>query len=315
MSLGSGAATLSGGLISDSIIESLGVTEIQVNDATSAPGAMFQITNSQVTSCGNGAGAGLGAGNKAGCLFVNQNNQWSSSHTFYGFVGASNSAHNIWCDTGTICTFMGDYINYATNAGIAEIALNAATLNLTDTGVINSGAGGFGIVTSTGTNNINLKGASTKLTTVTAANAISCSAGSTCNYYDTPGVTVSGLTGTGTFNQWSSGYAWGTACATGNWALTSGWGTSSIASVGTGGDSHRCHVTITGAAGAAGPVLTWTYPKAYLQAPGGCQITGGGATTDLTSGRQTSISATSTAFTFTGTPSAQTYVFDVACGP
>lgn len=120
-----------------------------------------------------------------------------------------------------------------------------------------------------------------------------------------------GLTQTGGSIFGSSSIT-GTACATGNWALTSGWGTSSIASVTAGGDSHRCQVVITGAAGAAGPVLTWTFPKAYLQAPGSCQISFNGTLTGESTGVPTK---TSVAFTFTGTPSAQTYNLDASCGP
>ena len=108
----------------------------------------------------------------------------------------------------------------------------------------------------------------------------------------------------------------GTACATGNWALTSGWGTSSIASVTAGGDSHRCQVVITGAAGSASPVLTWTFPTAYKNAPGSCMLTGyPGVAANLTGVSTGAPGATNVAFTFTGTPVAQTYRFDVACGP
>lgn len=103
----------------------------------------------------------------------------------------------------------------------------------------------------------------------------------------------------------------GTSCATGNFALTSGWGTSSVASVAAGGDNHGCHVTITGAAGAAGPVLTWTYPTTPLSAPGSCHLVGvSGTLTGVATGTP---GATTVAFTFAGTPSAQTYVFDVGC--
>jgi hypothetical protein len=315
LSLGSGAATLSGGVISDSIFETLGATEVQVNDSTSAPGAMFQITNSQITGCGNTAGGGLGAGSKAGCLFVNSNNVWSSSHSYYGFMGPVANAHMIWCDTGTTCSFFGDYINYQTHTGDAEIVVSGATLTLTDTGVQNPTTGGFGIVANGGTTNtINLRGAATKVTTTTAANALSCAATSVCNYYDTPGVTVSGGTIGGTFNQFSSGYVMnGTGCATGNFALTSGWGTSTVASAS--GTSQYCHMTITGAAGAAGPVLTWTFPHAFIVAPTSCQLTGAGTDASLTTVRLTSLSATAAGFTFTGTPTAVTYTFDISCGP
>jgi hypothetical protein len=105
----------------------------------------------------------------------------------------------------------------------------------------------------------------------------------------------------------------GTACALGNWALTSGWGTSSITSVTAGGDSHRCQVVITGAAGSVNPVLTWTFPTPYTVAPGSCQISFSGTLTGESTGAPTT---TSVAFTFiNGTPSAQTYRLDASCGP
>jgi hypothetical protein len=134
-----------------------------------------------------------------------------------------------------------------------------------------------------------------------------------------PGTCIDGggNTFSGSFGDFvSSNSIGGTACVTGNWALTSGWGASAIASVTAGGDSHRCQVVITGAAGAASPVLTWTFPKAYLtgtpQLPGSCQITFNGTLTGESTGAPT---ATSVAFTFTGTPSAQTYRLDASCGP
>lgn len=100
-------------------------------------------------------------------------------------------------------------------------------------------------------------------------------------------------------------------CATGNFALTSGWGTSSLASVAANGNILGCHLTITGAAGTAGPVLTWTYPSAPIVAPSSCHLSGpSGTLTGVSTGTP---GATTVAFTFTGTPSAQTYVFDIGC--
>lgn len=140
------------------------------------------------------------------------------------------------------------------------------------------------------------------------------SAAATLNYFDggLNKYAATALSNSGTFNQFGSLSTTGTACATGNWALTSGWGTSSITSVTAGGDSHRCQVVITGAAGAASPVLTWTFPTAYVVAPGSCQISFNGTLTGESTGAP---SATSVAFTFTGTPSAQTYRLDASCGP
>lgn len=106
-------------------------------------------------------------------------------------------------------------------------------------------------------------------------------------------------------------------CVTANWALTSGWGTSTVASVGTNGNSHRCKVNITGAAGAASPVLTWTFPTAYPNvAPTSCTITQVGGTFGvLTNPVVGTPTGGSVAFTFSGTPAANTYIFDVSCGP
>jgi hypothetical protein len=101
-------------------------------------------------------------------------------------------------------------------------------------------------------------------------------------------------------------------CATGNFALTSGWGASSVTSVAANGNIQGCHVTIAGAAGAASPVLTWTYPTTPpLTAPGSCHLSGASGT--LTGVSTGTPGATTVAYTFTGTPSAQTYIFDVGC--
>jgi len=118
--------------------------------------------------------------------------------------------------------------------------------------------------------------------------------------------------GAGTLNTFGvDNTGLGTVCATGNFALTSGWGTSSVSSVAANGSIKGCHVTITGAAGAAGPVLTWTYPAAPIAAPGSCHLVGvSGTLTGVVVGTP---GATTVAFTFADTPSAQTYVFDVGC--
>jgi hypothetical protein len=117
------------------------------------------------------------------------------------------------------------------------------------------------------------------------------------------------ITGGSVFGITNSATA--TACATGNFALTSGWGTSSVASVAANGNILGCHVTITGAAGSSGPVLTWTYPVAPILAPGSCHLSGpSGTLTGVSAGTP---GTTTVAFTFTGTPSAQTYSFDVGC--
>lgn len=129
--------------------------------------------------------------------------------------------------------------------------------------------------------------------------------------------TGNNITNAGLANSFSgpvfgiSNTAAGTVCATGNFALTSGWGTSSVTSVATNGNIQGCHVTITGAAGSAGPVLTWTYPAAPIIAPPSCHLIG--TTASLTGVQVGTPGATSVAFTFVGTPTAVTYQFDVGC--
>lgn len=114
-----------------------------------------------------------------------------------------------------------------------------------------------------------------------------------------------------------SASATGTASSTANWATTSGWGTTSKNSAV--GDSHRTVVSLTTTvSGSASPVLTWTFPTPYpLAAPSSCAvIQTGGTFGTLTNPVPSSLTTTSVAFTFSGTPTAtQTYIFDVSCGP
>jgi len=111
--------------------------------------------------------------------------------------------------------------------------------------------------------------------------------------------------------------AGGTKLATSNVGLTSGWGTSSVASVAPFSNSHRGRFTITGAAGSPSPTLTLTFPTAYpLIAPASCNLYEN--TTDiatLTSVASGTPTLTNVVFTFAGTPGAATYIFDYECGP
>jgi hypothetical protein len=121
---------------------------------------------------------------------------------------------------------------------------------------------------------------------------------------------------TNTGGWFGSGSVSGTALVTGNVGLTSGWGTSTVASVAAGSDSHRGRFTITGAAGAANPTLTLTFPFPYFVPPASCSLFEN--TTDLatlTSVASGAPSTTSVLFTFAGTPAAVTYIFDYQCGP
>lgn len=103
--------------------------------------------------------------------------------------------------------------------------------------------------------------------------------------------------------------------ATSNIGLTSGWGASTVATAV--GDSHRGRFTITGAAGAATPTLTLTFPAPYFVAPASCQLieTGANDLASLTNPVSAAASTSSVLFTLTGTPVAVTYQFDYDCGP
>jgi hypothetical protein len=153
--------------------------------------------------------------------------------------------------------------------------------------------------------------------TATGTNNRLANTGASDFIYDESGNTITNGTVASTFAGPVYGItnsALGTKCATGNFALTSGWGTSTIASVTANGSILGCQITITGAAGLANPVLTWTYPVApgWGIGPASCHISGGGQGT-LTGAQAGTPGATSVAYTFTGTPSVQTYIFDVGC--
>ena len=124
---------------------------------------------------------------------------------------------------------------------------------------------------------------------------------------------------THTVNNLSSWFrsvsASGTTLATSNIGLTSGWGTSSVATAT--GDSHEGRFTITGAAGSAGPTLTLTFPTAYWVAPASCVLfpTGANDSTDFSNVIAGTPTTTSVLFTFTGTSTAVTLQYDYKCGP
>jgi hypothetical protein len=142
---------------------------------------------------------------------------------------------------------------------------------------------------------------------------------STGKFFDDCGITFGGAAPF--VNQGGSVFgtctATGTASAVGNWALTSGWGSTSVTSAL--GDSHRTLLRLTTAAtGSANPVLTWTFPQAYPTiAPVSCVLTllggtGSGLTLPFVPDTP---SKTSVAWTLGGTPGKGTYIFDANCGP
>ena len=248
----------------------------------------------------------------------------------YGFTSGSSGTPPIVTTNaaGSVAQFDGDVNPYQTGAGQSLISAQGAGLTvLNGVTFINSGAGKFGVGTFSG-GNINIRDS---IITCTGCTAIAVGNGGKIQMNGGSVVTgtvalqtiVGGTlyqngmdkyTGTVTNSGTIIGAqnsATATACTTGNFALTSGWGTSSIASVTAGGNILGCHVSVTGAAGSAGPVLTWTYPAAPLIAPASCHLIG--TTASLPTVSVGTPGATNVAFTFTRTPVAVTYTFDVGC--
>lgn len=104
----------------------------------------------------------------------------------------------------------------------------------------------------------------------------------------------------------------GTSQVAGNIALTSGWSTSTVGTVS--GASQRMQWTVTVAGTpAANPVITVTFPTAFLQAPL-CQYEQEGGTFGVVTNPTITETATTATLTFAGTPvAAQTYVMNLAC--
>lgn len=129
-------------------------------------------------------------------------------------------------------------------------------------------------------------------------------------------ITITGGSNSLSGNWFGTSSASGTPLVTGNIGLTSGWGTSSVASVAANSDSRRGSFTITGAAGSANPTLTLTFPTPFIVAPPSCTLWFGssGATTDFTNVFASAPSTTSVVFNLIGTPTAVSIVFDYSCG-
>jgi hypothetical protein len=109
----------------------------------------------------------------------------------------------------------------------------------------------------------------------------------------------------------------GTADASGNHALTSGWGTANVNTVAGYTKDVRFTISITGGAPAASPVLTDTFATNFIAAPqGGCTLTQTGGTFGVLSNPVPSaLTANGIAWTFTGTPvNGQSYTFARHCG-
>ena len=104
----------------------------------------------------------------------------------------------------------------------------------------------------------------------------------------------------------------GTAQTAGNIALTSGWGTSTVGTVSGNTKAEKWTVSVTGIPGAS-PVITVTFPTAFLVAPI-CSIQQVGGTFTLLNPAITS-TVTAATITWSGTPVAtQSYIFALNCG-
>jgi hypothetical protein len=129
--------------------------------------------------------------------------------------------------------------------------------------------------------------------------------------------------GTETYYFSSGGVLFGSCSITGlapiaaNYALTSGWGTSSVGTI-TGDARHSQFTITTTVTGSASPVLTYTFPTenglpGFLIAPS-CTLIQDGGTFSTLSNPSHVITATTDTITFTGTPTAsQSYTFVEDC--
>jgi hypothetical protein len=106
----------------------------------------------------------------------------------------------------------------------------------------------------------------------------------------------------------------GTAQTAGNIALTSGWGTSTVGTVSGNTKAQRWIVTAAGVP-AAGPVITNTFPKAFLNGMVPlCTLQQEGGTFGVLTNPVITTTNTTATITFTGTPvAAQTYTFVLHC--
>jgi hypothetical protein len=189
---------------------------------------------------------------------------------------------------------------------------STSTLQLNGGFVFNTIAGGGFAIVNNGTSHV-------RNSSILAGTGVGVLNNSTGKFFDDCAIAFIGAKAF--VNQ--GGSVFGTCSATGiasavkDWALTSGWGTTSVTSAA--GDSHRTLLTLTTAAGgSASPVLTWIFPQAYpTVAPVSCVLTlVGGTGSGLTPPFVPSTpSKTSVAWTLGGTPGKGTYIFDANCGP
>ena len=109
----------------------------------------------------------------------------------------------------------------------------------------------------------------------------------------------------------------GVADVAGNHALTSGWGTANVNTLGGFTRDVSFTISVTGGTPAAGPVLTDAFASPFWATPGaGCfLIQTGGTFGVLSNPVPSAVSKTGVTWTFTGTPvSGQSYTFKRHCG-
>jgi hypothetical protein len=209
---------------------------------------------------------------------------------------------------GTLFTTSDQFIGEDSNG--CDIATAGGTIFISQD-LINQSltTGGGSICNSGGTANIHINNSQVKNSNTGGYSFYISSGG--INLYDACGNTFSGLVSSGlvTFGNCS---ITGTAFSTSSFVLTSGWGSSTKASAT--GDSQSFNFVITGASGSSGPIVTVTFPTAYLAAPNQCTITQTSGTFGvLTNPVIGSLSATGFTITWSGTPAANTYGFSGYC--
>ncbi len=211
----------------------------------------------------------------------------------------------------------GDVFGAATGSAAAGLCVNGngATANVVN-GIFNmAGGANTGIALDMLVSGAIARISQSKVAGGSSGTAVVTVSGS--KVFDDGGNTFSGGTlFSGAGALFGSDSITGTTQTTGNIALTSGWGTSTVTSAS--GDSHRekFAISVTGVPGAS-PVLTVTFPTAFLVAPSSCSIQEVSGTFGIiTNPSFAAPTTTSVAITFAGTPVAtNTYTFELSCGP
>ncbi len=297
INVGNGVSgAISGGLITNSIVEAFGNTMFNFNPGVST--SMIQVANDQFTGCGN-----------SGCVVVN-NGFWSSVNTFYGY-SSSTVANAVTCTgTTTYCSFKGDYFPYVTGTGTAQLAIiNGAHVKISHTILNNPVANSYGISYATGATYTYAE-AST-ITATTTQDGIFCNNG-TCNFYDLGGNIFSGESGIGTYQQWGSPSFTGVPLTTGGVSLGAGFGTGSAVSAASGSSPSMTWTATLGTGPTANATAVVTFPVGFLQAPL-CTATQIGGTSTVAFPVEVSATATTATLTYVGTFVSGTVITRLTC--